>query len=175
MAKLRKFAAYIRLERPYTRISKYRKKAYIRTTYPKTIVRFDMGDPKGKYPYRVELLSKKGIQMRDHALESARQTSIRLLEGTLGTTGYYLKVNIFPHHILRENPLAAGAGADRFSTGMTHSFGKPIGAAARVQAGQTILTIDIDKANLPLAKKAMLRASHKLPCSCWIKITENKQ
>ena len=31
MAKIRKFCAYRRTKRPYTRISKYRKKAFIRT------------------------------------------------------------------------------------------------------------------------------------------------
>ena len=47
--------------------------------------------------------------------------------------GYFFQLRIYPHHILRENPLAAGAGADRMSTGMKCAFGKPISVAARVK------------------------------------------
>ena len=71
-------------------------------------------------------------------------------------------------------PGAVGAGADRFSTGMQKSFGKPIGNAAQVKKGQVIFEIGIDKANLELAKKALTRAKTKLPCSCIIEVKENK-
>jgi large subunit ribosomal protein L10e len=74
-----------------------------------------------------------------------------------------LRVRKFPHHILRENPLAAGAGADRMSTGMAHSFGKIIGIAAQVKTGDEIFTLKIKKENLPLARKAMKKISLKLP------------
>ena len=83
---------------------------------------------------------------------------------------YHLKINIYPHHILRENPLAAGAGADRMSTGMKMSFGKPIGLAAQVKKGQTLLSVNVDKENLEVAKQALKKASHKLPCSCIVKV-----
>ena len=75
-----------------------------------------------------------------------------------------------PHHILRENPLASGAGADRMSTGMAHSWGKPISLAARVHEGQDIMVLDVTKDMLENAKKALKRASYKLPCSCRIQI-----
>ena len=42
MAKLRKFSAYRRIERPYTRKSKYRKKSFIRATPTNKIIRFDI-------------------------------------------------------------------------------------------------------------------------------------
>ncbi|MBI1968814.1 hypothetical protein HYS49_02790, partial [Candidatus Woesearchaeota archaeon] len=46
MVRLRKFAAYQNLERPYTRISKYTKKNYVRGGFPHMkITRYDMGSP----------------------------------------------------------------------------------------------------------------------------------
>lgn len=174
MAKLRKFSAYRRVERPYTRVSKFKKMSYVKSTPHLNIVRFDLGDAKKKYRYTLNLISKKDGQIRDNALESARMTANRVLELNLGTTGYFFRVKTYPFHILRENPLAAGAGADRFSTGMQKSFGKPIGKAAQVKKGQIIFEIGIDKANLELAKKALTRAKTKIPCSCIIEVKENK-
>lgn len=86
-----------------------------------------------------------------------------------------MKLMVYPHHVLRENPLAAGAGADRMSMGMQLAFGKPIGRAAQIKKGQTIVTVKVDKQNINVAKNALERFSHKLPCSCSIKVTEQKQ
>lgn len=174
MARIRKGCSYHRLERPYTRISKFRQKSFIRANPTVRVVRFKMGNERKKYHYTVKLISKRDIQVRDNALESARQTSNRLLEKALGTTGYFMHVKVYPFHILRENPVAAGAGADRFSTGMQRSFGKPIGNAARVKKGQVMFELRVNKANLELARKALARAAQKLPCSCTIEIKENK-
>ena len=174
MARIRKFVAYRNLERPYTRISKYKEKAYIRMNPNLRIVAFETGTPNKKFEYTLRLISKVDLQIRDNALESAKQTSNRLLEKTIGTSAYHLKIKPYPHHILRENPIAAGAGADRFSTGMQKSFGKPIGVAAQVRKGQTIFKVSVNNANLDLAKTALIRASKKLPGSCTIQVIENK-
>lgn len=174
MAKLRKGISYRRLERPYTRQSKYKRLNFVRSVPHNLIVRYEMGDPRKKFDYLLKLKTKLPIQLRHNAIEAARQSSNRLLEKNLGKNDYYMKINIFPHHILRENPLASGAGADRMSTGMQKSFGKPIGLAAQVKKGQTIFTIAINKQNLELARQAMRRVYTKLPCSCAIVITENK-
>ena len=174
MARIRKFTAYRKLERPYTRISKYRKKSFIRTNPRSLIVRYSMGNPKGKYDYTMKLCADKALNIRDNALESARQTSLKILE-PLGKANFNFKLRVYPFHVLRENPLAAGAGADRFSTGMKCAFGKPIGQAARLKKGQPIFELGINKNNLKSAKKAMTRAKSKLPCSCIIDVKENKK
>jgi len=174
MAKSRKAVAYRRLERPYTRISKFREKSFIRTSPSKKIIRFNMGNPRKKFEYCLELVSKKDIQIRDNSIESARQTSNRVLEKKLGTANFYFHIRPYPHHILRENPLAAGAGADRFSTGMSHSFGKPIGSAVRVKRGQTVMNLNVDKINLETAKEALKKAAKKMPCSFTIRMAELK-
>ncbi len=170
MAKLRKFTAYRSLERPYTRISKYKKKSFIKTTPNIKVVRFNTGNLKKKFPHTLHLVSKQGLQIRDNALESGRQTCNRVLELTLGPTGYFMQVRTYPFHILRENPVAAGAGADRFSTGMQKSFGKPIGSAARIKEGQKVVTVSVNKKDLELAKKALNRFRKKIPGGYLIEV-----
>ena len=174
MARLRKFVAYRRLKRPYTRTSKFKAEAYIRMNPNVKIVRFETGDPAKNFQCTLNLLSKSDLQIRDNALESARQTSNKLLETYLGLNGFHMKLRVYPYQVIREHALAAGAGADRFSSGMAHSFGKPAGIAARVKKGQTIFQVSVDKQNLGVAKQALERASKKLPCSCTIQVIEKK-
>ncbi len=168
MARIRKFAAYHTIERPYTRVSKFTKKNFVRGGFPNMkIVKFDMGNPNGKFDSVVKLNTTVMTNVRHNALESARMTSNRILEKQLGKA-YHLKVKVYPFHVLRENPLAAGAGADRMSTGMKKSFGKAIGCAAIVKKGQTLIEVRVNKENIKLAKEAMSRAAKKFPCSCKI-------
>lgn len=174
MAKLRKAVSYRKVERPYTRKSKYRKKNFVRATPQNLIVKYDMGELKKKFKYKIYVNSKDKIQIRHNAIEAARKSSNRLLEKTTGKVGYKLKIRIYPHHILRENPVATGAGADRMSTGMKKSFGKPIGLAAQVRKDQTIFEVHVDKANLETGKTAAKRIAAKLPCKCQIIINEQK-
>ena len=174
MARLRKFVAYRRLKRPYTRTSKFKAKSFISMMPHPKVVRFETGDASRDFECTLNLLSKSGLQIRDNALESARQTSNRLLESYLGLNGFHMKVKAYPYHVLREHALASGAGAERFSSGMAHSFGKPIGVAARVKKGQTIFQVSVDRQNLGVAKQALERASKKLPCSCAIQFIERK-
>ncbi|MBN1385844.1 50S ribosomal protein L16 [Candidatus Woesearchaeota archaeon] len=170
MARIRKFCAYRRLERPYTRKSKYREKSYVRASPVCKVVRFHMGNLQKKFPFSLRLISKSSLQIRDNAIESARQISNKALEKKLGKTGFQMIIKVYPHHILRENPLAAGAGADRMSTGMAHSFGKAIGIAARVKKGQTLIHVFVEKDHVPVAKQALKLAGSKLPCSTSIVI-----
>jgi large subunit ribosomal protein L10e len=173
MAKLRKGVSYRKIERPYTRISKYREKSFIRTARNIRVVRFEMGETNRKFGYTLNLRSKADLQIRHNAIEAARQSSNRLLEKVLGKTGYFMKIRIYPHHVLRENPLASGAGADRMSTGMQKSFGKPIGFAAQVREGKTLVSLSVDKQNLETAKKALKRFAHKVPCRTTIETVTN--
>jgi large subunit ribosomal protein L10e len=71
--------------------------------------------------------------------------------------------------------LASGAGADRLSTGMAHSFGKPIGIAAQVSKGQAVFSINTTKANTNLARAALKSASYKLPCGFSVVVREKKK
>ncbi len=170
MARLRKAVAYRRLERPYTRKSKYQAKSYVRAVPANKIVRYVMGESQKKYDYYVDLVSKTDIQLRHNSIESARLTVIRYLEKNLGKSGYCFRVMVYPHHILRENPLASGAGADRMSTGMQKSFGKSISLAARVYEGKTVLRVEVNDNNIEHARKAVHRAISKFSNQYLIKV-----
>src|SRR3989344_3623440 len=168
MARIRKFAAYQNLERPYTRISKYSKKNYVRGGYPHSkITKFDMGTPQKEYDTVVTLNSCRNMNIRHNSIEAARMTSNRLLEKTLGKD-YHLRVKIYPFHVLRENPLASGAGADRMSKGMQKSYGKAISAAARVREGQPLFELRLSKSQLRVGREALYRGASKFPCPCKV-------
>ena len=163
MARPRKGIAYRFLERPYTRFSKYSAKSFVRARPTCRVVRFDMGVDNKSFSHALTLVAHDPVQIRDIALESARQSSNRWLEKSLPKSEYKFKLMAYPHHILRENPLAAGAGADRLSTGMAHPYGKPIGLAAQVKVGKTLMRIEMNENNIGVGRKALKRASHKLP------------
>ena len=173
MARLRKFVAYRHIKRAYTRFSKYKKLSYVRSRPVCKVVRFDVGDVSKEFPFTLDLVSKSHLQIRDNAIEAARQTCNRLLEKMLGKGGYRFMTRIYPHHVLRENPLASGAGADRLSTGMAHSYGKSIGIAAQVKVGQPIFTDQLNEEHIDTARLALKRTSYTVPCSCTIITTEN--
>lgn len=136
---------------------------------------FDMGNPKGDFPVEVSLITKGSGQIRHNALEAARVAVNRLLEVKVGKDNYHLKLRIYPHQILRENPMAVGAGADRISDGMRLSFGRPIGTAARVNAGQKIMTVRVTKEFARLAKCALHQATLKLPMPCRLVIERGQE
>jgi len=168
MARLRKNVAYQNLERPYTRISKYTNKNYVRGGFPHMkIIKFDMGKPQNEYDTTLRLVSQKALNVRHNSIEAARMTSNRLLEKNLGKE-YHLRIKIYPFHVLRENALASGAGADRLSTGMKKAYGKSIGSAARVREGQDLMEVRVNKANSKIAREALNRAAKKFPCPCKV-------
>lgn len=170
MAKLRKAVAWRRIERPYTRKSKYRKLSYVRASPNSKVIRYVMGNPKKQFDTKLNLIAKSSLQIRHNAIESARQTSNRCLEKYIGKENYCMVVKMHPHHFLRENPLAAGAGADRMSTGMARSFGKVVGLAAQVKEGKVMIEISVNKANINHAREALRRAKNKFPCSCGVEV-----
>jgi len=174
MAKVRKFVCYRKIERPFTRKSKYSQKNFVKVYPPSKIQRFQVGDATKVFRYRFLVKAKSALQIRHNALESARLTANKALEKNLGKDNYFLKMRVFPHHILRENPLAAGAGADRMSTGMAHSYGKNVSTAAQIKEGQPVFEVDVDEAGLKTAKLAMHRISHKLPCKCTVQAFDTK-
>lgn len=157
-------------KKPYTRISIHKpRKSYVKGVPASRIHQFEMGKP-GKYSLTFNLVSRKDVQIRSNALESARITTLKHLNKRLGENNFFLKILIYPHHVLRENPMATGAGADRFSEGMRKSFGKPIGVAARVKKGQKIIVVNSHKNSETVVRKALKKAISKLPGSYFVKM-----
>jgi len=154
--------------KPFTRISMRKpRKSYVKGVPASKIHQFEVGK-KGDYPLKFYLVSKSNMQIRSNSLEAARQTTTKYLSKKLGENNFFLKILVYPHHVLRENAMATGAGADRFSQGMRHSFGKPIGQAARVSENQRILFVHAPENSEADVKEALRRAAAKLPGSCKI-------
>ena len=144
MAKLRPAKCHRRLKRAFTRTSKYRKKSYIRAAPNHKIIHFDSGNKRYEFfPSTVTLYAKKDINLRHNAIEAGRIAVNRYMNKVLGKAGFGFKVRVFPHQIIRENPIAMGAGADRMSQGMRAAFGKSISRSARVKKGQAIMQLFI--------------------------------
>lgn len=151
-------------QQPYTR------QEYMGGVPASRITQFVLGNKKGVYPVQLYLCANERCQIRHTALESARITANRFLEKKAGVSDYKLTVKVYPHHVLRENKQATGAGADRVSQGMRASFGKVVGTAARVKSGQVIMTVETFERNTKHAKDALKKAASKLPPPCKIKI-----
>ncbi len=149
----------------YTRIANNPGDSYITGVPGSKIVHFEAGNLSGEFDTEVSITTLEDIQMRSNCLESARVTVNKILEGKLGVNGFRLKVRVYPHHVIRENVMATGAGADRVQMGMRQSFGKPMGVAARMRKGQKIMSVFINKSDesIKTAKKSMKVASMKLP------------
>jgi len=146
----------------WTRFSKSKpRRSFIKAMPHPNLHQFRMGINNKEYDLEVSLVSDEPIILRDNAIESARQTSNKYLE--LNMPGaYYFIVRCYPHHIIRENKMIAGAGADRLQRGMRQAFGRPTNRAARLKKGTEFLTVRTFKANIAHVKKAFAKAKRKL-------------
>lgn len=164
MVSIRPNSCYRHYERPYTRKSKYKGKAFIKAAPANKVTKYEFGDLKSKFNCQIDLVTKEPMQLRDNSIEAARTVVIRRL--TLTGKNYRFTVRVYPHHVLRENKMLTGAGADRMQTGMQLSFGRAIGLAARIKANQPIFSVRIDKTDSKAAREALEGALPKLPCRC---------
>ncbi len=146
----------------WTRYSKSKpRKSYIKAMPHQDLQQFRMGIRKDDYGLVLSLEAQEDVILRDNAIESARQSANKLLEKTI-PNNYYFIVRIFPHHVIRENKMIAGAGADRLQKGMRQSFGRPTDKAARVYSGGPLFTVHTYKQHETLIKEALNRARKKL-------------
>ncbi|MBI5148722.1 50S ribosomal protein L16 [Candidatus Pacearchaeota archaeon] len=174
---LRKAASYSKHTKvAYTRKSSVKGKSYVKAIPACKIVKFTMGDIKkfnsGNFNYLIELKANEMITMRDNAIEAARQMIHRHLEDNL-KGNYAFFVSCYPHHVLRENKMLTGAGADRMQTGMSQSFGVVMGIAARVRTGEAIFTIALStEKDVSFVRNTLKKARAKLPCKTSINVTK---
>ena len=143
------------------------------------ILRFHMGNrPRaeaGDFPVILHLTADNACQIRHTALEAGRMISNATIRSNAGEDGYALRVHTYPHHILRENKQATGAGADRVSQGMRCAFGKNVGTAARVKKGQRVISIQIQPEHYLTARDALRKASMKFPTPCTIRLVKGHE
>jgi len=154
---------YRSMERPYTRVE------FIHGAPQPRLAKHDYGAWRGSYEYRLRLVARESVQVRDAALEAARVASGKALSQRIGDN-FYLALKAHPHHVLRENKMIFGAHADRLQEGMSRAFGRPAGRAARIEAGEEVFELYVYGKDLELAKQALRVAASKLPKSYDIRI-----
>lgn len=135
------------------------------------VARFTTGKSRPDYDYLFKLISEGKVQIRHNALEAARVAASKKV-ALIGEENFLLKVVSYPHIILRENKMIATAGADRLQEGMRKAFGKPIGLAARVDIGDTVLELSLKAENFEKGKEAMKAASTKLPMKTKMEVVK---
>src|SRR3989344_347215 len=143
-------------KRPYTRRAvRVHNKEFIRGVPGSKLHTFEMGNKIGKFDTAVNLYPVENTTIRHNALDASRVAANAYMKKAIGNeVEYFIRVRVYPHHVLREHAQAAIAQADRFYQGMSHPFGKPAGVAARVRKQQPILTIYLNKENLEAGKEA---------------------
>ena len=169
---LRPGHCYVSLkDRAYTRVAIIvPRRNYIGTNPGLKTRQFNMGDTTKEFTHILDLVTEESLHIRDNAIESARIAIGRYLNRVVGKDNFFMRIRVYPHHIMRENKQAQGAHADRIQKGMSHAFGKPIGRAVRAKAGMTLISVLVNEENIDIAKKALLRACSKMPCKLHVKI-----
>jgi len=165
MASIRPAKCY-RWDSPaYTRVSNNPSDSFITGIPASKLTNFNMGNVNGSFDTEASIVYDLDCQVRHNALEAARVQAQKTLEKSVGVANYFFKVRVYPHHVMRENVTASGAGADRVSQGMRHAFGKPIGRTARVHRKQKLFSVYFNTTDqrLETVKKALKEARLKLP------------
>lgn len=162
-----------KVERPYTRVSqKVPRKSYVVGVPVPKLHHFEMGNKNGNFSLALYLVSEQAAQIRHNALEAGRIVANKFLDSKVGSQNYFMKILKFPHHVVREKPIATGAGADRYSRGMAQAFGRPTGTAVQVKPGDRLVMIKTNKEFLGTAKKALKKFGLKLPVRISILIEQ---
>lgn len=153
-----------------SRCYRYQKnKPYIKSRYcrgvPEGKIRiFDVGAKKAPvdlFPFVAHLATDEKQQVSSEALEACRVAINKHLTKTIGKDNYHIRIRAHPFHVLRANKMLSCAGADRLSSGMRHSYGKPIGVAARVRIGQILISVRSKDAHEPHVIEAIRRGKFK--------------
>ena len=155
----------------------YTRREYITGVPGSKIAQFNMGNLQTgpeDYPIHISLNVGEECQIRHGSLESARLSANRLMLKHVGQPNYKMVLRKHPHHVIRENKQATGAGADRVSDGMRQAFGKPVGTAARVPRNDTIFTIFCNPEHADVAKDALRRAYNKMSPPCRIVVEKGE-
>jgi large subunit ribosomal protein L10e len=164
----------------YREISKpaYTRREYITGIPGSKIAQHQMGNlesDQDDYPVQISLVTEEECQLRHGALEASRLSANRHLLKELGQENYKMMLRKFPHHVIRENKQATGAGADRVSDGMRQAFGKVVGTAARIGRGERIFTAWCQPEDADVVKEALRRSYNKISPPCRIKVEKGEK
>jgi large subunit ribosomal protein L10e len=150
------------LAQSWSRFSRRKpRKSYVKAMPHTSLLVFNMGKQMPEQTLTMNLVSQEHIQIRSNAIESARLTCNKFLEANI-PGGYYFKILVYPHNVVREHRMASGAGADRISKGMTMAFGTPVSICARIKVGQPIFMVKTKPENRNVVATALKRATSKM-------------
>lgn len=137
-------------------------KSYVKALPHKDLKQIHNGVGKPEdYTIRYDLVAEQSYLHRDNAIEAARQAIVKNLETKIPNS-FLLLVRKYPHIVIRENRMLAGAGADRIQKGMRRSFGKPVDRGAAVKEGEAIFSIYLKSDNKKLVEDVFKKAARKL-------------
>jgi large subunit ribosomal protein L10e len=177
---VRKAGAYSKMKiTSYTRKSqKVKHLNYIKAVPNQRVTKFNMGNvPKyqrGEFKSFLIIYSMYNIQIRDMALEAARQMMHNQLTKMLMEENFYLACKVYPHQVIRENKtFSGGSKGERVQSGMAHSFGTTMFRSAVVKIGEPVFIVAYnDKKKTEAIRTLMKSASAKLPCKTKIVYSE---
>lgn len=109
------------------------------------------------------LVSDEKEQITSCALEAARVSCNKYLIKMAGKDAFHIRIRAHPFHVIRQNKMLSCAGADRLSSGMRGSYGKPMEMAARVDIGDMLISVRSKDANAVHCIEALRRAKFKFP------------
>jgi large subunit ribosomal protein L10e len=156
----------------WSRYSKKKpRKSYVKAMPHLSLLNYRMGDGKKIFEMQYDLVADGDVQLRDNALEASRQSANKVLEKEIPNQ-YFFMVRSYPHNVIRENKMIAGAGADRLQKGMRAAFGRPTDRAARIRKGSIVFTIATAAVNEKLVLEAYRRAKAKLSGSYTIGVKQ---
>lgn len=161
-------SVYREHDRPYTR------EEYIDRAPSAGLTFFERGDQDEDFSFHFSLVAEEKGQIRTRALRSARVSTTQFLEKS-NVKSFFLKLLVYPHQILRKNPIVMGAGADRVSSGMRKSFGRPTERAARVNSGKRIMLVRVKEESYKQGREALRRAKMKLPIPAKISLDKGEE
>lgn len=164
--------------KPYVKRWKKTKKGrreYLHGVPDPKIRMFTMGNGHAEYDYELQLINDEQQQISHFALEAARVAANRTLRDKIGKNEYFLRILIYPHHVVREHKLMSFAGADRLQEGMRRAYGRPWATAARVYHNQKLMSVCVNKKYLAMGQRALSVARMKFPRHSHIEIKELKK
>jgi len=157
--------------RPARCVRFQKNKPYIKSRFcrgvPDSKIRiYDCGakkTPVDQFPFVAHLVSDEKEQLTACALEASRVACNKYLVKNAGKEGYHIRTRTHPFHVIRQNKMLSCAGADRLSSGMRGSYGKPMEMASRISIGQVIVSVRAKDNNAHHVIEALRRAKFKFP------------
>mmetsp|Transcript_15846 Transcript_15846/g.15992 ORF Transcript_15846/g.15992 Transcript_15846/m.15992 type:complete len:215 (+) Transcript_15846:93-737(+) len=157
--------------RPARCVRFQKNKPYIKSRFcrgvPDAKIRiFDCGSKRAgvdQFPFVAHLMSDEKEQLTSAALEAARVACNKYMIKNAGKDSFHIRTRAHPFHVIRQNKMLSCAGADRLSSGMRGSYGKPMEMAARIDIGEMIISVRSKDSNAPHVIEALRRAKFKFP------------